>query len=150
MLIGVPGSGKSTWVAKAPLDWSKTVVASTDNYIEREAEKLGKTYTEMFKALINSANDHMEQTLKFALASNLDIIWDQTNLTKNSRIKKLKEIPDTYKKIAVVFKTPDISELNRRLKNRQGKDIPKNILKNMIDSFQEPSEDEGFDKIIYV
>jgi gluconate kinase len=50
----------------------------------------------------------------------------------------------------VVFKTPDPEELDRRLNSRPGKHIPKHVMKSMLENWDEPSEDEGFDKIIYV
>ena len=40
ILVGVPGSGKSTWIQKQNFDWTKTVVASTDDHIEKEAKRL--------------------------------------------------------------------------------------------------------------
>jgi len=56
-------------------------------------------------------------------------------------------LPDYYK-IAVVFKTPNTDELNRRLKSRPDKVIPSKVIANMIDNFQMPYEDEGFDEIV--
>jgi len=150
MLIGVPAAGKSTWVSKAPLDWNNTVIASTDNYIEKVAKKENKTYTDVFQDNIQNATNYMNNAIKNAIANNQDIVWDQTNLNRRSREKKLKQIPNNYKKIAVVFKTPNMKELTDRLNQREGKNIPVDVLKNMINSFQEPTSNEGFDEIIFV
>ena len=52
MLIGVPGSGKSTWVENQ--DWAKNCVyVSTDQYVEAYAKGLGKTYNEVLRLLEN-------------------------------------------------------------------------------------------------
>lgn len=150
ILVGIPGSGKSTWIAKAPVDWSNTVVASTDNYVEREAKKLGKTYTEVFKDIMPDAVNHMASTVVNAVRNKQDIIWDQTSTTRHTRAKKLRMLPADYETIAVVFPTPDPKELARRLGNRPGKTIPDEVVNDMIARWEEPSEDEGFDKIIYV
>lgn len=150
ILVGVPGSGKSTWISKAPVDWNNTVVASTDNYVEQEAKRQGKTYTEVFKNVMPTAVKHMANTVIDAVRKNQDIIWDQTSTTRHTRAKKLRMLPSNYQTIAVVFPTPDEKELARRLGSRPGKTIPDEIIKDMISRWEEPSSDEGFDKIIYV
>lgn len=150
ILVGVPGSGKSTWISKAPVDWSNTVVASTDNYVEREAKRQGKTYSEVFNEVMPDAVKHMANTVIDAVGNKQDIIWDQTSTTKHTRVKKLRMLPVNYETIAVVFSTPDKKELSRRLGSRPGKTIPDEVINNMISKWEEPSEDEGFDKIIFV
>jgi predicted kinase len=51
MLIGVPGSGKSTWIGAQ--DWARDcVLVSTDKLIDIEAGRQGKTYNEVFKDYI--------------------------------------------------------------------------------------------------
>ena len=150
ILVGVPGAGKSTWISKAPVDWSNTVIASTDNYVEQEAKRQGKTYTEVFKDVMPTAVNHMAQTVIDAVSNNQNIIWDQTSTTAHTRAKKLRMLPDNYETIAVVFPIPDQKELTRRLANRPGKTIPDEIINDMIRKWEEPSETEGFDKIIHV
>ena len=150
ILVGVPGSGKSTWISKAPVDWNNTVVASTDNYVEQEAKRQGKTYSDVFKDVMPSAVNNMAHTVIDAVKNNQDIIWDQTSTTRHTRAKKIRMLPSNYEVIAVVFPTPNQQELSRRLSNRPGKNIPDEVIKSMIDKWEEPSEDEGFDKIIHV
>lgn len=150
ILIGVPGSGKSTWIAKAPVDWNNTVVASTDNYVEQEAKRQGKTYTEVFKDVMPDAVNHMAKTVVDAVRNKQDIIWDQTSTTRHTRAKKFRMLPKDYEVIGVVFPTPDSKELARRLGNRPGKTIPDEVIQSMISKWEEPTEDEGFSKIIHV
>ena len=150
MLIGVPGSGKSTWVANQNFDWNRTRIISTDNIIDRQAQAMGKTYSEVFDQLIKGATQQMNQDLKQAIADGADIIWDQTNLTPKSRSGKLSQIPKNYRKIAVYFTTPNDKELRRRLLNRPGKVIPVHVISNMIAQLQPPTAAEGFDEVITV
>jgi predicted kinase len=75
-----------------------------------------------------------------------DIIWDQTSTTVPSRTRKFRMLPD-YKMVAVVFPTPAPNELQRRLLSRPGKEIPEKVLSGMIESFEMPSEEEGFDEV---
>ena len=88
----------------------------------------------------------MYEMVMTAVKNDGDIVWDQTNLNRKTRAKKLIMIPDYYEKIAVVFPVPD--DLDKRLANRPGKTIPYHVMKNMIDSFEYPQMDEGFNVIV--
>lgn len=150
MLIGVPGSGKSTWLANQAFDWNRTRIISTDNIIERRAQEQGKTYSEVFRDEIKSATAQMNAELRQAIKDGADIVWDQTNLTRKARAGKLFSIPDGYRKVAVFFATPDEAELKRRLASRPGKTIPANVILGMKSQLEPPTESEGFDDIIQV
>ena len=144
MLIGVPGSGKSTWISNQ--DWAKDcVLVSTDKLIELEAARQGKTYNDVFKDYIAEATRIMNDDGSEAVAAGKDIIWDQTNTSRKSRKVKLAQVPGYYK-IAVVFATPDSAEWQRRINNRPGKMIPDAVLKAMADGLQVPAEGE-FDEV---
>ena len=147
MLIGVPASGKSTWIAAQPFDWNKTVIASTDAYIERVAKQRGLTYNDVFRDVIAQADVEMMEKVKEAVAHGLDIVWDQTNTGAHNRAKKLALIPDSYKKIGVVFPVPEPVEHARRLDSRVGKRIPPWVMRNMLNNFDMPTSKEGFDEI---
>lgn len=150
MLIGLPGVGKSTWIAQQPLDWNNTVLVSTDNIIEQRAHVQGKTYTQVFQQEIKSATHLMNRILQRAIVDNKDVVWDQTNISVNARKGKLTQFPSTYEKIGVFFVTPDDKEHQRRLASRPGKIIPDDVIQNMKAQLHAPSEAEGFDQILYV
>lgn len=146
MMVGVPGSGKSTWLSQQ--DLSNAVVLSTDNYIEHFANLNNTTYTEIFKKVIGEATRLMQEDLRKAIAEQKDIYWDQTNLTAKTRAGKLAQIPSTWHKVAVYFPTPPDAELKRRLASRPGKTIPANVVLGMKSQLEMPSESEGFDQVI--
>ena len=145
MLIGVPASGKSTWVNQ---NRRGAVVISSDDYIEKQAEKLKSTYNDVFNDYIKDANRHVQSAAKQAFADSMDVIWDQTNLTRNSRKSKLAMVPKDYKKIAVYFPTPAPEVHKKRLDSRPGKNIPDFVMNSMIKTLEPPSKEEGFDEII--
>lgn len=148
VLVGVPAAGKSTWIVNQ--EWSKKCsVISTDYWVEEEAAHQGKTYSEVFEEYMPRAIALMTRNVISCREMRNDIIWDQTSTTVASRKKKIKMLPDYYA-IAVVFKTPTTSELMRRLASRPGKTIPWNVVSGMINSFQMPTESEGFKEIWYV
>ncbi len=146
-LIGVPASGKSTWVDAQ--DWAnECVYVSTDKYVEMHAKHQGKTYSEVFKEFMPEAVNLMCQDVIVAREQGKDIIWDQTSTTWTSRRRKFNMLPG-YENIAVVFQTPDEEEHQRRLKTRPGKVIPEDVLFDMVWNFEMPTEDEGFKEIWY-
>ena len=144
-LIGVPASGKSTWVQNQ--DWMLGLtVVSTDPFVEDYARAQGKTYSEVFKDYMPTAVNLMAEQVVFARRHDHTVIWDQTSTTVLSRARKFNMLPD-YEHIAIVFATPDLEELKRRLASRPGKEIPWAVVQGMIDNFEMPTEAEGFTEI---
>jgi len=144
-LIGVPGAGKSTWI-KNQVKLLGLPIVSTDYFVEAHAYKEGKTYNEVFKDYMPIAVRLMANQVLICRANKLDVIWDQTSTTVNSRKKKFNMLPD-YEHIAVVFATPEPEELAKRLASRPGKNIPDHVMRSMIDGFEMPTLDEGFTEI---
>jgi predicted kinase len=144
-LVGVPAAGKSTWIANQ--EWaSDCVVVSTDDYVERFAKRMGKTYSEVFDTVMKRAIRLMMRRVRQARTEGKDVIWDQTSISIVSRIRKFSALPD-YEHIAVVFQTPSSTELRKRLASRPGKTIPWRVVSSMINNFEMPTEEEGFVEI---
>lgn len=147
-LVGVPGSGKSTWIEDQ--DWAIICArVSTDKWVEIYAREVGRTYSEVFADFMPTAVDLMAKEVVAAREMKRNIIWDQTSTTLASRRRKFAMLPN-YEHIAVVFRTPSRDELDMRLSGRPGKHIPKNVIDSMIENWEEPTEEEGFKEIWYV
>lgn len=149
MLVGFPGSGKSTWAMRTfptyiGQSWR---YVSSDAYIEGMAKDAGKTYNEVFRQHIDRAQSSCEYVAIQGFKRGHDIVWDQTNLTRSTRARKLRIVPDTYKKYCIEIQCTDPVKLNERLQSREGKTIPDFVLETMRQNYQEPALDEGFDKI---
>ena len=149
VLVGVPGSGKSTWV-KSQLWTNDCVIVSTDHFVENHARDTGKTYSDVFQEYMPTAVELMASQVVNAREQKKDIIWDQTSTTIATRAKKFRMLSGYYK-IAVVFKTPPTTELQRRLASRPGKNIPWEVVSNMAQQLEAepPTKEEGFDEIWY-
>jgi predicted kinase len=144
-LIGVPGSGKTTWIGNQ--HWTAACcVVSTDHWIEVFARELGQTYSNVFDDFMPAAVRAMSAQVAMAQVQGRDIVWDQTSTTALSRRRKFESLPD-YEHVAVVFRTPDRAELDRRLASRPGKTIPADVVDRMIAEFEMPEETEGFKEI---
>lgn len=148
MLIGLPGTGKSTWVENHKNNYgSKTIVLSTDDVLMMIGNQFGMTYNEMFDNISYSfAEKMMMKGAAHAIQNKWNVIWDQTNLNVKTRQKKLSLFGDTYEKIGIYFPIPPDHEV--RLNRRVGKVIPRNVMQSMKEKFEYPSTNEGFDRLI--
>jgi len=148
ILIGVPASGKSTWLSKQG-EIDRTMVISTDNIIEHVANDYGMTYDQAFPDLIKFAEKVIWQSLEDSAYFEDNVIIDRTNLSVKSRKRFIRALQG-YEFEAVVFPTPDLIEWDRRLNSRKGKTIPYNVLQSMAKNFEMPTEAEGFSTITYI
>jgi heterogeneous nuclear ribonucleoprotein U-like protein 1 len=151
VLIGVPGSGKSTWAEKHVMVTGKQYdVVSSDAVLEQIASEKGLKYSDVHKDYIGLATAKAKQTFREAIAAERNIIFDQTNVSKKKRRGILQQLPKTYRKIAVVFNTEDNVVKQRLIERaeRTGKHIPDFVMKDMNGRWETPTRDEGFDEII--
>jgi tRNA uridine 5-carbamoylmethylation protein Kti12 len=150
ILCGLPASGKSSMRKYFKSLHKINYVASSDDIIERESKRIGKTYNEGFSEFVNLAQERMKKNISNYLIDEMNILDDQTNLTEKGRKNKLKAIPNNYITICYYFPNPSDDEWKRRLSSREGKIIPDNVLLNMERSFVMPSIDEGFNIVFTV
>lgn len=154
ILVGLPGTGKSTFIEK--IKDNNTWIYSTDMYIDSVAEDNGITYDEAFETNIEAAKKFNDKKLETMIYLGKDIIFDQTNLGIKKRRKIINRMRQSgYNIECICFLHPEPSKIddiklwNDRLKGREGKTIPQNIIANMIENFTLPTKDEGFDKVTY-
>lgn len=152
ILIGCPGSGKSTWrKSRIAAPENHPVVLSTDDYIESKARENHIPYNKAFTSFFDDAEHHMLANFNTAIKNSQNILVDRTNVTKKARRRFLSRIPKHYTKIAVVF-ARDLEYLlevnNTRLDT--GRDVPVSVIEHMHSMFTVPLESEGFDKVVYV
>jgi predicted kinase len=147
-LVGIPCSGKSTYAEKLKTIpyWSNAVILSTDNYIEKEAQRMGLTYNQIFDDVIGDATRELELQLNMAKDKGKNLIWDQTNLSIKTRRKKLLKLPSFYARGVIYFEV-SLEEALKRNSTREGKFIPESILKRMYHQFEIPTRNEDFDYV---
>ncbi len=150
VLVGPPGSGKSTWI-RSNCD-SSFVVISTDDELELIAKSMNSTYNEIHSTKYKQAEATAKSKFAKAIKDNKNIVWDQTNMGSKKRRGILSSVPGRYRKVAVVFNV-EREELDKRLEKRRqetGKHIPKSVVDDMINRYEYPSTQEGFNEIIEV
>lgn len=146
ILIGVPMSGKSTWIKN---NYPNTKVISRDNIV---LEVHGSNdYNKAFKEVNHKEVDKLlNSRLISASQSNEDVIIDMTNMTSKRRKSTLRHFTNFYKE-AIVFPILSDDEYERRNNIRtvtENKSIPLSILKSMMDTYEPPTKEEGFDDIV--
>ena len=148
ILVGLPASGKSTWVAA---NATKAHIYSTDNIVEELAREQGTTYDAIWSDVIKDATKEANRRLQEAIRARKDVVSDRTNLTAKARSKFLAQFPKAYRPHAVLF-MPSLNpaELIERLNGRPGKNIPMSVIDRMFEDLEEPTLREGFDTVSYV
>jgi tRNA uridine 5-carbamoylmethylation protein Kti12 len=111
-----------------------------------------RDYNKAFETVDQKLVDRvLAERLTDANLTKTSTIVDMTNMTVKRRSQTLRYFDDNFYKIAVVF--PILSDEQYQMRNidrnsKENKWIPPSVIKSMIDSYQEPTSDEGFSKII--
>ena len=141
LLVGVPGSGKTTWANKNHKE--NEVVLSSD-LIRKELFN-DETNQENNKLVFTTLYNRARRLLK----SGKSVIIDATNVTIKDRSRALNNFTNfAVLKVAIVFKTPtDICKF--RDKNRT-RTVGEEVIDKFTEKFINPTKEEGFDEIIYI
>jgi predicted kinase len=158
VLIGVSGSGKSTFLFKNNYD---VYVCSTDKYVDQYAKDRELDYSDAFDK-IQEENLFKDFTRLFyidienCIRNNVDFVIDRTNLTIGFRQKligDIKSLADKYdKKVkinGICFDLPK-NVVKERLADRftkTRKSIPEDVIENQFNAFEKPTVNEGFDNL---
>ena len=149
LLIGPTLSGKSTWIRN---NYPTINVISRDEIVMEVAGT--RDYNKAFETVDQKLVDRvLAERLTDANLTKTSTIVDMTNMTVKRRSQTLRYFDDNFYKIAVVF--PILSDEQYQMRNidrnsKENKWIPPSVIKSMIDSYQEPTSDEGFSKIIFL
>lgn len=153
MLVGLPGSGKSTMSEQLLKDMPGLEVVSTDIYVEQHAKAHNISFNEAMRALGDKPKAQMNNRVQQLMKEEKSFIWDQTNVFVSARLKKLKALlKNKYEVVALVTElSPE--ELSRRLEKRiteGGKQVSWKIINNMQENYSRPSYSEGFSQVYLV
>lgn len=145
MLIGPPACGKSTYRAEMLDLLVDPVVISGDDLIEAEAVRLGKTYSEVFPDVdFKEQKKVLRTAFDGAVKRGADIVIDRTNMSAKARRSFLATLPKNYTKVAVVFEYEPEALFARIIRRGEetGKNIPRQVVEEMIAQYQAPTMDE--------
>ena len=155
MLVGLPGSGKTTYRTGLLEGFLRRGVvpprvASTDDLIEHAAQDEGTTYNEAWPRNIARAEREMKADMRRAFERGHDIVHDQTNTSARKRRECcLDATAFRYFKACILVEIDHETRM-MRLKTRaaeEGKSIPAEVDADMRARFVYPDLSEGWDYI---
>ena len=141
LMVGVPGSGKSTWLKNHCKE--NDVIVSRDAIrfsMVAEGEEYFSKEKEVFKEYCRQISEN--------LAAGHNVFADATHLNAASRKKVLDNVTG-YDMVGAIVMNTSLTEALRRNDNRMGREfVPRSIIKRMAVQFDFPDITENFD-IIY-
>lgn len=146
MLMGIPGSGKSTWIANH-------INNETDKYISRdevrfsyvsEEEEYFSQEKKVFKEFTRQINE--------ALNQGYNVFADATHLNEASRNKLLRAIVMNTSSTECIWVRTPLEEALRRNENRKGTRsyVPRGAIRRIFSQMTKPTFIEGFNKIYII
>lgn len=135
VLVGLPGSGKSTFAAEHP----EMVVVSSDAV---RGELYGDESIQCDHARVFGV---VNQRVREALNNGSDVIYDATSLTRKVRKNIIKMFSDAN--IIAVFFNTDVNVCIERDRNRT-RTVGANVIQRMSQRMTEPTTEEGFKEIV--
>lgn len=139
ILVGISGSGKSTYAKKYIESHSGTVYLSSDN-IRKELygdETIQDNHSLVFYRMQTRTVD--------ALNFGSDVIYDATNLTRKDRASIISQCPKFAKIEAHIVWAPIEVCIERDAARKRT--VGKEVIDRMLKRFQAPYYDEGIDEI---
>lgn len=137
MIVGMPGSGKTTYSESLASD---TTIHMSSDRIRKELygdENCQQDNNKVFTLM-------QERTVEL-LNKGFNVIYDATNIYRKNRNKILKLIPEhVYKECIVVWASVDTCFSRDAVRE---KTVGPKVIDKMLRSFEAPFFDEGFDKI---
>lgn len=139
IVVGLPGSGKSTYCKSHP----EYVHISSDALRKEMGFDAGKGNNVVFTEMMVRTKETLDK--------GQDVIWDSTNLMRKHRMEMLICLNKyNVSKHCICFTEP-IDECIRRNNGRTGFDkVPESVIYNMAKNFTVPNEYEGFNEIRFI
>lgn len=146
LLIGAPGSGKSTWGKELVLKDTNLVRLCPDEF----RAKFGKCEDD--QSVSTLAFDATRHGMREALKNKKDVLIDATNMYRKTR-KQFIQIAKEYDAttIAVIFEATKslLLERNKTRGNSGGRNVPEFVIDNMLGKYERPDEKE-FDTLQFI
>lgn len=144
MMIGVPGSGKSTWVENNKTDEMLWVSRDKIRFDKLKEDDYYFAYEdEVFEQFL--------EEITWGLEMDKTVIADATHLNKQSRARVLDKVRKFADEIEAVWIDVPIETAFSQNDKREGRAWVKHgIIRRMWFTLEAPEFDEGFDKITRV
>lgn len=142
MMIGLPFSGKTTFVEKEIIkDMNEFVIVSKERLktlMAGEADVSHNTHS-----LIDVMKNYFYQDL---LLQGKKIVLDEYHISKKERMNKIGYVKEFGYTVVGVFLGTPVDECLNRAEN----EMKKRMVKQVANHFEVPTNDEGYDKLIAI
>lgn len=146
VLCGLPATGKST--IRDELYVLDTVVLSTDDVVSEIATNYRVEESRaVFGDLIEFSKRVINQRARECVSFRKGAIWDQTNMSRKKRQGILSRFSG-YKKICVEVVCDEV--VRKKRQTERGRDIPDYAIQSMINRYETPTVEEGFNKVVRI
>lgn len=142
IVVGVPGSGKST-ISKEIANINNNVKIVSSDAMRKEL--FGSEDTQENPKLVFGKLN--ERTAEY-LEKGYSVIYDATNIHSKGRKATLENFKDKYSTAIAIYVDTDIKEAKLRNSKRE-RVVPEEVIDRMYSKLKTPSKDEGFD-IVYI
>ena len=144
--VGLPGSGKSTYV--------KNFIKDKDiEYLSSDSLRAVYGKSEEDQTVTPLVFGHIKKKVDEFLKDGKNVLVDATSVNRKERSDYI----NTAKKygakvVAIVFKMDrqGLIDRNKKRGEQGGRVVPDFVIDKMLNKFEEPSYSEGIDVIIYV
>ena len=146
LMMGAPGSGKSTYV--------KNILKYGDIYVSRDEIRYSLlTEEDDYFAKENEVIKLFIQTIDEALANEDyqgNVYADATHLSPKGRAQVLNQLKNKDK-VSVIYLDIPLNIILKRNAQREGRAfVPENVVRRMYNSIILPTKEEGIEKLIII
>lgn len=145
IMMGVPGSGKSTW--------AKKMTGKYDTYISRDEIRfsLVKEDEEYFSKENEVLRTFFEKIDAAILTTKRYVYADATHLSPTGRRQLLANLKNKPNRIYVIYLDVSLETALKRNAQRSGRTlVPANVVTRMYNSIKLPTQEEGINALFFV
>jgi len=143
IVVGLPGSGKTTFWKNTTCHPPMAVRVSLDDF---RRVIIGKDYFAPFEPTVHAWT---EQTVRYLLSQGFSVYLDATSIRRGLRAKYIR-LAKEYGAETVCYEMKTSYHTCLERNKQRERVVPEEVIRRMSEDYEEPTIDEGFDRIFAV